>query len=145
VTILIVWIQHHRIFGYIRRVDNVLLILNGFTLLGVTLMPFTNGLLGYSLAQPAQLSTAVLIYIALYILLGTSFNLLWWYASSGRRLLNAEADARQINRVRREYVLGTLTCCIAFVGTFYSWVVGIIVCAGMFGFFAIAGLRDRAG
>ncbi len=82
VTILIVWMQHHRMFTYLRRTNNVLFVLNRFLLLGVTIVPFSTALLAENLQRSApDRLTAILVYLCTYILLGSSFILLWWYAS----------------------------------------------------------------
>src|SRR3954466_11846030 len=44
-VILIMWINHHRLFTHIRRTDNVLMMLNGLLLLGITVVPFPTRLL----------------------------------------------------------------------------------------------------
>jgi uncharacterized membrane protein len=43
-TIGIMWLNHHRMFRYIRRVDHWFLVLNGLLLLGVTFVPFPTSL-----------------------------------------------------------------------------------------------------
>src|SRR5262245_58066326 len=43
-TILIMWVNHHRLFQHIKRTDNPFLMLNGLLLMGVTIVPFPTGL-----------------------------------------------------------------------------------------------------
>src|SRR5882672_2129896 len=45
-TILIMWINHHRMFTLIGRADDRVMFYNGLLLLGVTVVPFT--------AQPSR-------------------------------------------------------------------------------------------
>lgn len=40
-VIAVYWVAHHRIFRFVRRLDNVLIWTNLFFLLGIVLMPFT--------------------------------------------------------------------------------------------------------
>jgi uncharacterized membrane protein len=89
VTFMIVgfyWITHHRIFSYIRRVDLGFLTLNMFLLLGVTLMPFAVQLT----SLPRTDATAVVFYGAYVGTLGLLLNLIWYYATRGRRLVDAD-------------------------------------------------------
>ena len=39
-TIGVLWINHHKLFTYVRRVDHALLIYNTLLLLGITFLPF---------------------------------------------------------------------------------------------------------
>src|SRR4051812_39389248 len=39
-TIGVMWVNHHRIFTHVKHSDNMLLLLNGLLLLGVTIVPF---------------------------------------------------------------------------------------------------------
>jgi TMEM175 potassium channel family protein len=41
----IMWVNHHRLFVHIRRIDHMLLVLNGALLLGVTAVPFPTAVL----------------------------------------------------------------------------------------------------
>src|ERR1044071_3471000 len=43
-TILIMWINHHRVFSLIGRADDRLLFYNGLLLLGVSIVPFPTSL-----------------------------------------------------------------------------------------------------
>jgi hypothetical protein len=104
-------------------------------------MPFSTSLLGEYIAKSEQ-TTALQIYITTYILLGSAFNLLWWYARSRGRLLVNDASTSRVKGIQTEYILGTLACCIALVSSFFSWLLGLVICAGMFAFFALAGRRE---
>src|SRR5438093_9234247 len=42
--VLVMWINHHRLFTAIRRSDNNLLLLNGLLLMGITVVPFGTAL-----------------------------------------------------------------------------------------------------
>jgi len=44
-TIGIMWINHHRLFTHIRRIDHGLLVLNSLLLLAVVVVPFPTALL----------------------------------------------------------------------------------------------------
>jgi uncharacterized membrane protein len=78
-TIGVIWINHHRVFGLIRRVDDVMLGLNLLLLLGVTSVPFPTALLATHLDQPGARIAAV-IYSGTFLVIGILFNLLWRHA-----------------------------------------------------------------
>jgi uncharacterized membrane protein len=52
VTVLIMWMNHHNMFNYIRRIDRRLMLLNGLLLLFVVLTPFTTSLVAHHISNP---------------------------------------------------------------------------------------------
>src|SRR5213594_1541605 len=68
VTILIMWMNHHNMFNYIRRIDRRLMFFNGLLLLLVVLTPFTTGLIAdHMLSEYA--GTAAAIYAGTFLIL----------------------------------------------------------------------------
>jgi TMEM175 potassium channel family protein len=102
----IMWINHHRLFTHIGRCDDVLLVLNLLLLLGVVVVPFPTAVLAAHLGQPDQ-RTALIVYNSTYVFIAMVFNLLWRYASSGKRqLLAGNVDAASVQRISRQYAFG---------------------------------------
>jgi uncharacterized membrane protein len=84
-TIGIIWINHHAVFGYIRRVDRGLLLLNLLLLMWVALIPWPTDMLAeYMRASGGDERTAALVYALTMTLMGASFGAMLLYA--GRRL-----------------------------------------------------------
>ncbi|HKD82672.1 MAG TPA: TMEM175 family protein [Candidatus Angelobacter sp.] len=102
----IMWINHHRMFTYIRKSDDSLLVLNLLLLFGVTAVPFPTEVLAEHLGGPGQ-KTAAVLYNCVYIVIGIFFNLLWRYAVSHRLLDSSVSGATAANFSRR-YALGPL-------------------------------------
>lgn len=85
-TILVMWINHHRLFRNIKYSNHTLLLINGLLLMVITFIPFPTSLLAeYIEHRDARISAAV--YSGTFVLLALLFNLLWRYASGGGRLL----------------------------------------------------------
>src|SRR5262245_36784542 len=83
-TIGILWLNHHRLFTMVRRVDQPLLVWNGLLLLGISVVPFPTALVAARLGHEGErLATGV--YTGLFVYLALVFNGLWRYASSPRR------------------------------------------------------------
>jgi TMEM175 potassium channel family protein len=115
----IMWINHHRLFTHIGRCDDVLLVLNLLLLLGVVVVPFPTAVLAMHLGRPDQ-RAALILYNSTYIFIAVAFNLLWRYASSGKRhLLAGDVDAASVQRISRQYAFGPVwyLVCLAL-----SWV-----------------------
>ena len=104
-TILIMWINHHRIFSQIRRVDDRFLLLNGCLLLVVTFIPFPTSLVAEYITSE-QAKTAVAVYCATNLIMALIFNALWKYGIRGNRLLGHQPDAAVISFINKSYAVG---------------------------------------
>src|SRR6188508_1713412 len=59
-VILVMWVNHHRIFTFVQRIDDAFLYWNGLLLLLVTAVPFPTALLAEHLMGPdARVAAAV--------------------------------------------------------------------------------------
>jgi uncharacterized membrane protein len=77
ITILIMWVYHHRLFQSVQTAGTALLFTNGVLLLLVTLVPFPTGLLGNYLTTPAA-PVACAAYAGFFVLIDSAYSLLWW-------------------------------------------------------------------
>ena len=96
-TILIMWVNHHRMFTLIGRSDDRLLFYNGLLLMGVTVVPFPTSLVAEYLRHDGQ-RTAALIYSATFIGIGDLFQPV---VADGRRERPLAASARRPPSVQR--------------------------------------------
>lgn len=104
-TIGVMWINHHRLFAVIRRVDTRLLLFNSLLLLGITVVPFPTAIVAEYIRGPEAVTAAVLynvhgFNIALF------FTLLWRHAAGRGHLLGADVDAETVERINRQYRFG---------------------------------------
>lgn len=141
-TIGIMWINHHRLFTLIKRLDQMLLVLNGLLLLGVTVVPFPTALLG-AYIQHSQGYVAALIYSGTFIVTALLFNLLWWYAARKGRLLDQQAEAQAVQTITRQYGWGPWLYGAAFVLAPVSVLASIALNLLLAIFFALPGKRSH--
>ena len=113
-TIGIMWINHHRLFTHIKRIDTKLLVFNLSLLLVIVFIPFPTALLAQYAPDP-QYHFAALLYSATNILLAICFNLLWRYASHENRLLDKRSDPRLVRAITDQYKFGPLFYVVTFV------------------------------
>jgi uncharacterized membrane protein len=113
-TILIMWINHHRIFTLVGRSDDRLLFYNGLLLLGVTLVPFPTSLVAEYLRGDGA-RTAALVFNGTYIFIALAFNLLWRTAAVRDRLLHPNADRAAVKAIFDAFRYGPLWYVLAFV------------------------------
>jgi len=136
ITILIMWMNHHNMFNYIRRTDRRLMLLNGLLLLFVTLTPFTTSLVA-SHIRLGDASVAVAVYAGTFFLLAIVWNGLWWYCSSGHRLLGKDVTEEQARTITRQYFAAPLSYGAALVIAPFSGLASVVVILAVAGFFAI--------
>ena len=136
VTILIMWVNHHRMFRHIRRTNHAFLMLNGMLLMAVTVVPFPTAVLSEYLGQP-EARTAAAFYSGVYVFIAALFTLLWRYASRGGRLLLKNSDPTDVAAITRQYRFGPLLYLIAFLLSFVSAPASVGVCMALAAFFAL--------
>jgi uncharacterized membrane protein len=142
-TILIMWVNHHRMFAFIDRFDDRLLFYNGLLLLGVTVVPFPTGLVAEYLGHPGQYVAAA-VYNGTFVVIAALFNVLWRSASTGRRLIHRSADVNRLRAITDSYRWGPAIYGVAFVLAFVSVAASLALNLGLAVYFALPA-RPRAG
>ncbi len=138
-TIGIMWINHHRLFSYIRRVDHGLLVVNLVLLFGVAVVPFTTALMAEHLGHAGG-RIAALWYAGSFVYLSLAFQLFLRHMVGEHphgSLLRYPPDGPQIREVKRRYRYGPLFYLTAFVAALWSPVVSVALQAGFAAFFAL--------
>jgi TMEM175 potassium channel family protein len=132
----IMWVNHHRLFVHIRRIDHMLLVLNGALLLGVTAVPFPTAVLAQYLGKPDE-KAATMLYAGTYVVVALFFNVLWRYAASGHRLLGEEVDEAEVNRITRQYAYGPLLYLACFALAYINVAASLALNVALAIFFAL--------
>ena len=102
VTIGIMWVNHHTIMGQVARTDRRFLFANIGLLMCIAFVPFPTRLVAEHVRGDGA-ETAALVYGFTMVLTAVMFNLTWFYASVGRRLLRPDADAGVVSGITRAY------------------------------------------
>ncbi|MGL4650017.1 MAG: TMEM175 family protein, partial [Caldilineaceae bacterium] len=107
-TIIIMWVNHHRLFNLFRAADQGLMIWNGLLLMGITLVPFTTKLIAAYLdaPDPADVIVAAMVYNGWLLVCAFFYRAVWRHASRKRRLLRASITDEQVRQLTRQYWLG---------------------------------------
>lgn len=135
-TILVMWVNHHRLMGMIYRTDHNFLILNGLLLLGVTIVPFTTALLASYINQPdAPIASA--LYSGLLLLIALMYQAFWAYAARGRRLIGAGVPQREVDAVFRQYCFGPLLYGATVLLSFVSVPLSVLIVFGLAVYFVL--------
>ena len=100
-----VWVNHHVLFDHIRHVDRLVLFLNTVLLMDIALLPFAAAVLANSFRDGQGERTAVLVHGLAFELAAALFNIIWWHARRGRRLLAPTIDAAGVHAIARRFQL----------------------------------------
>ena len=142
ITVLIMWTNHHRMFRYIRRVDNTFLLLNGVLLLFITLAPFPTSLLAEYIMRP-EARTATMVYSGAFICIGVAFNLMWIYASHRGRLLARNYDRAVVKHLTRGYLMGPVVYIAALGLAIFSVAASVGLCYLLTFYFGLPAKREN--
>jgi uncharacterized membrane protein len=141
VTILVMWVNHHRIFTVVRRIDQAFLFWNGLLLMLVTFVPFPTSLLAEYMGQGThgELRIAAMIYCAHGVLIALAFTGLWRHAIRRGRLLTPGYMEDEVGRMSRQYRWGPL----AYIGALLTavwWPWGaILLCLAFVAVYSVRG------
>jgi len=141
-TVLIMWMNHHKLFRHIHRINHPFLVLNGLLLMGVTLVPFPTALLAAYLGHPGA-QTAAAVYSGWFIVIAIFFNLLWRYAASRGRLLARDYDPVAVAAITGQYRFGPLFYVAAFGLAFLNVAASVGLCFALAVFFAVPERQAR--
>jgi uncharacterized membrane protein len=88
------WAAHNVLFHHVRRFDGALMWLALLQLLCVAFLPFPTSVVGEHASDPV----AQQFYFGSLLVTGLAMWALWWYMSSGRRLVDPDLSPRTIRR-----------------------------------------------
>ena len=92
--VAVYWIEHHRMFKYIKRYDDGLIWLNLLLLMLIAVVPFATNLLDTHSGE----QIVVFIYAALIAVVGLLTTGMWWYATHRHRLVDRDLCPLVIRR-----------------------------------------------
>jgi uncharacterized membrane protein len=104
----VVWLNHHTMCSYLRRVDRTLLVINLLLLMNVAFIPFSTRVLAEAMSTGHGERSAAVFYGLTLTLGGIPFNALWIYASGGHRHLSSAITPEQAATLRRHFMMGPL-------------------------------------
>ena len=129
-TIGIMWANHHTIFRLIDRTDHYLVLANLLFLFFVAAIPFPTALMADYLGHPTE-QVGVIVYSGWFLLTALSYNLLWFSAAAGNRLIAPSASPAVVRAVSSRFRIGPPAYGLAFVLAFFSPVGSLVVLLGL--------------
>jgi len=125
ITIGIMWVNHHTIMSQVARTDRRFLVANIGLLLCIAFFPFTTRLVAEHV-RGSGAEAAALAYGLTGVVTAIMFNITWFYASAGRRLLRGDADPAIVSGITRTYIPGPWIYLAAALIAFASPVASIV-------------------
>lgn len=144
-TIGIIWVNHHHLFGVIQRTNHTFLVLNVLFLMTIAALPWPTALVGEHIRQEAGRTTATVVYGLAMTSIAVMFNVVWRYAASGLRLLPSDVDGAELERINRSYLSGPIVYLVATVIAFANAWVSLAIFAALALYWLLPGSGPRAG
>jgi uncharacterized membrane protein len=131
-TIGIMWMSHHTLMTQIGRVDRRFLIANLGLLMCIAFVPFPTRLVAEHVRDDSA-RDAALAYGFTLTVTAVFFNIVWFYAARGGRLLHEDADPRVVAGISRSYLPGPWiylgATLIAFASSWASVILYLVIAA----------------
>jgi uncharacterized membrane protein len=137
----IMWVNHHALFNYIRRVDRALLLANLLLLMTISFLPFPTAVLAEHLPDADARTPAAVFYGGTLVVIAMSFNLLWWAARGRHQLLAADAHEGGMRTITLRYSMGPLSYGLATAVAFLSVWASLAIHFGLAVFYALSERR----
>jgi len=110
----VMWLNHHRIFGLVARVDGALLIFNLNLLLWVVLIPFPTAVAArYLLEGGRNASTAMALYGGVILAAALSFSALYAWVTHDAELLHQAPPPEVVRSSRIRFSFGIAAYTVA--------------------------------
>ncbi|TKK72044.1 DUF1211 domain-containing protein [Ilyomonas limi] len=131
-TLLVCWINHHYMFTMIHKSNSVLLLLNGFKLLVVTITPFATALLAKNI-QTNWEAAAVSAYGFNFALMGCAMTGIWLYAKR-QGFIKTDSE-RKLQAATRLYIFASLFSTFIWIMSYISLIGCLVLFCLMFAIF----------
>ncbi|MEI6121986.1 MAG: TMEM175 family protein [Bacteroidota bacterium] len=135
-AVLIMWINHHGFFKYLRKINSFFLIANGLLLLAVTFINYPTAILARYFNTPA-FNIAAAFYCGSMVIISATYNLMWFSSAYKRRLVKDEITDTLIIKIRNAYWIGFFIYLAAFVISYFLPYLGITICISLWIFWLI--------
>jgi len=136
-SIFIMWVNHHKLFKQIYSRNTAITFANGLILFFVTAVSYPTALLSKFFTGPSA-NVAVAVYTGLFVLINLSYNLLWYVAARNKELLRPGISDQAINKIKKNYLYGLPTYCIAFGLSFQYPDIALVICIALWIYWAFS-------
>jgi uncharacterized membrane protein len=136
------WLNHHAMFGHIRRIDSTLLVLNLLLLMDVSALPFPTSVIGAALHDHQGERLAVVVYGATLFLGGVFFNAIWRYAVR-HQLTEPGLSPQRLRSTGRRFLIGPASYLAATLIGLLAPFAAMVLFIGLIVFYLAPGPQHR--
>ena len=123
-TLGLMWSFHRLAFQHIKRVNEGVIWENILYLMFVALVPFSTAMLGeYTIFA----TTAVVLWGANFVLILLFYNIMWWYVTKNKHLLNKDISPLEVMQLKINGVVTIILFLVAMGLSFISPYIGIVL------------------
>lgn len=115
VVIALIWLQHHRVFIHLQRLDSTVFVSNIVLMLLVVFLPFATSTLASYLAQHRDQRSAAVFFGAVLTAAAVVLAWMWWWIARHETLIRAGTAKRTIQFLNRRLLLAPSLYLIATV------------------------------
>jgi uncharacterized membrane protein len=145
-TIGVIWLNHHRVFEQVVRVDGPLLLLNLNLLLWTALIPFPTAVVAEHLRDGGEAArTASALYSGVLLLMGLAFGALFAWVTHTDRLLRRLPPPGVVRAARLRFTLGLVVYAAALALSWVSASLALALCGLMALYYAFDNASIPAG
>lgn len=141
-AVLIMWINHHGFFKYLKKINSAFLFANGFLLLTVTFINYPTAVLAKFYSTQA-FNIASAFYCGSMVLVSVAYNLLWFSSAYKRKLVKDEITDVLIIKIRNAYWFGFFIYFVAFIISFYMPFFGLAICISLWIFWTFLDYENK--
>jgi uncharacterized membrane protein len=135
-AVLIMWINHHGFFKYLKKIDTAFLLVNGFLLLMVTFINYPTAVLAKYIESDA-FNIASAFYCGTMVLISIAYNMLWFASAYKRRLVKDEISDALIIKIRNAYWFSFFIYLVAFIISFYLPLIALTISISLWFFWTV--------
>lgn len=137
--LLIMWINHHRIFNKLDKTNNNLLWLNGLLLFFMSFVPFPTAFMGDYFTQPMS----TFFFGICLMLVGIAFYFLRAYIIKRPEMLKKESDIIHQTKLARKTLLGPMFYLIGALSSFISVIIAYIIYVAVPVYYIYFGIKRK--
>jgi uncharacterized membrane protein len=131
-TIGVIWLNHHRTFDQVVRVDGPLLVLNLNLLLWTALIPFPTAVVAEHLADGGEAArTSSALYSGVLLVTSVAFAGLFAWITHDDRLLDRLPPPGVVRAARVRFMIGLVVYAVAFALSWVSAPLTLVLCGLM--------------
>lgn len=125
VVIALIWLQHHRVFMHLERIDATVFVSNVVLMLLVVFLPFATSTLAFFMAQNRDQRSVAVFFGVVLTAAATALAWLWWWTAQHANLVRVGTSEHTVRLLSRRLLLGPGLYLVATLLAIFSSAAGV--------------------